>query len=303
MIKSLNAQAISDALSRAGLSPAKLAEQLDVSREAVSKWLHGESIPKPDKLLRLGTVLGLKLEELAVTAAPAPVPIASSQRREAGMTRDVHFDNAHEAGELLREFVDYLPQAGLTRAAVVKESSSDYDCVPKVKASPKSGGLAPLIAEVRNLIQSARRTAGSVVDTLQVRTNFEIGRRIVEHEQKGEKRAGYGQELLKILSARLTEEFGTGFSRSNLEYMRKFFSHMAGPGSSNFPAGCWEIGSEHDYSAACRKIYETVYFELDALCLPPRNQRLERTKLLRDRSHPVRLVRARTQTPESFLSL
>lgn len=45
--------------------------------------------------------------------------------------------------------------------------------------------LAPLVAEVRSLIQSARRPAASTVNTLQVLTNFEIGRRIVEHEQKG----------------------------------------------------------------------------------------------------------------------
>ena len=72
--------------------------------------------------------------------------------------------------------------------------------------------LGTLVAEVRSLIQSARHMAASTVNTLQVRTNFEIGRRIVEREQKGEKRAGYGQELLKALSARLTAEFGQGFS-------------------------------------------------------------------------------------------
>lgn len=54
-------------------------------------------------------------------------------------------------------------------------------------------------------------------------TNFEIGRRIVEHEQKGAKRAAYGAELLKELSARLTEEFGRGFSPVNLAHMRRFF--------------------------------------------------------------------------------
>jgi hypothetical protein len=54
-------------------------------------------------------------------------------------------------------------------------------------------------------------------------TNFEIGRRIVEHEQKGEKRAEYGKELLKELSIRLKEEFGGGFSAVNLSLMRKFF--------------------------------------------------------------------------------
>ncbi len=84
-------------------------------------------------------------------------------------------------------------------------------------------GFGPLIAEVRGLIQSARHTAATTVNTLQVLTNFEIGRRIVEHEQKGAKRAGYGTELLKELSAHLTREFGKGFSVSNLQLMRKFF--------------------------------------------------------------------------------
>ena len=93
----------------------------------------------------------------------------------------------------------------------------------KSKARPKPDGLAPLIAEVRSLIQSARRGAASVVNTLQVMTNFEIGRRIVEHEQKGKERAAYGAELLKELSARLTQEFGRGFSKANLEYMRRFY--------------------------------------------------------------------------------
>jgi len=64
-------------------------------------------------------------------------------------------------------------------------------------AKTKTDGLALLIAEVRNLIQSARRGVSSIIDTFQVMTNFEIGRRIVEHEQKGEKRAAYGAELLK----------------------------------------------------------------------------------------------------------
>jgi len=94
----------------------------------------------------------------------------------------------------------------------------------KAKAAPSKrngAGLAPLIAEVRGLIQSARQAAATAVNTLQVMTNFEIGRRIVEHEQKGVKRAAYGTELLKELSARLTEEFGSGFSERNLDYMRK----------------------------------------------------------------------------------
>ena len=83
--------------------------------------------------------------------------------------------------------------------------------------------LGPLITELRGLILSARHAAATTVNTLQVLTNFEIGRRIVEHEQKGEKRAEYGTELLKELSVRLTDEFGKGFSKANLEYMRRFY--------------------------------------------------------------------------------
>ena len=90
------------------------------------------------------------------------------------------------------------------------------------RASTRSA-LSPLIAELRGLILSARHTAASTINTLQVLTNFEIGRRIVEHEQKGAKRAEYGTELLKELSARLTEEFGRGFSTTNLKLMRQFF--------------------------------------------------------------------------------
>jgi predicted nuclease of restriction endonuclease-like (RecB) superfamily len=87
----------------------------------------------------------------------------------------------------------------------------------------KTGELAALLTEVRGLIQSARRSVAAVVDTFQVLTNFEIGRRIVEHEQKGAKRAEYGGEVIIELSIRLTEEFGRGFSRSNLQNMRSFF--------------------------------------------------------------------------------
>ncbi|MEW6364075.1 MAG: PDDEXK nuclease domain-containing protein [Acidobacteriota bacterium] len=81
-----------------------------------------------------------------------------------------------------------------------------------------------LLADIRNLILSARRAAVRSVDILQVLTCFEIGRRIVEHEQQGLVRAEYGQHILRELAERLIAEFGKGFSKSNLEYMRRFYS-------------------------------------------------------------------------------
>lgn len=87
--------------------------------------------------------------------------------------------------------------------------------------------LDPLIAEVRNLIQAARHAAATTVNSLQALTNFEIGRRIVEHEQKGAERAEYGELLIRTLATRLTEEFGRGFSKRNLDYMRRFYLDYA----------------------------------------------------------------------------
>lgn len=83
--------------------------------------------------------------------------------------------------------------------------------------------IGELLEQVRGLVHSARKTAAAAINSLQVHTNFEIGRMIVEHEQHGRQRAEYGKLVLKMLSERLSAEFGRGFSKSNLEYMRRFF--------------------------------------------------------------------------------
>lgn len=81
----------------------------------------------------------------------------------------------------------------------------------------------PLIKEIRELVQRARLTASRNVNILQVSTNFEIGRIIVEHEQKGKRRAEYGERVVRELARRLTDELGRGFSFTNLKYMRQFY--------------------------------------------------------------------------------
>lgn len=83
--------------------------------------------------------------------------------------------------------------------------------------------MNPLFIEIRELILNARKIISRGVDLAHVLTNYEIGHRIVNHEQGGTERAEYGKGVLIELSTRLTDEFGRGFSRSNLEYMRKFY--------------------------------------------------------------------------------
>ena len=79
------------------------------------------------------------------------------------------------------------------------------------------------IAEIKSLVNKARSMAYAAVNKAMVEAYWNIGRRIVEEEQKGENRAGYGQQLLKQLSAALTQEYGKGFSVGSLYYMRQFY--------------------------------------------------------------------------------
>jgi hypothetical protein len=83
--------------------------------------------------------------------------------------------------------------------------------------------VAKAYLEARALIESARNTVASGVDLVQVHTNFEIGRHLVEFEQYGDQRATYGDALLTLVADRLTDEFGKGFERSNMAYCRSFY--------------------------------------------------------------------------------
>ena len=86
--------------------------------------------------------------------------------------------------------------------------------------SVEYGGLIGGIAE---LLEAARHSAARSVNALMTATYWEIGRRIVEFEQGGEKRAEYGQALLARLADDLTARFGRGFSRQNLQRFRQFY--------------------------------------------------------------------------------
>jgi hypothetical protein len=76
---------------------------------------------------------------------------------------------------------------------------------------------------IRELIPGARATVARGMDLVQVHTNFEIGRRIAQEEQRDKGRAAFGDEIIKALADRLTGEFGKGFPFSNIKWMRLFY--------------------------------------------------------------------------------
>ncbi len=80
-----------------------------------------------------------------------------------------------------------------------------------------------ILNDIRQLIAQARQQVLRHVNSTMVQTYWLIGKRIVEEEQQGQKRAKYASEMLKHLSESLTKEFGEGFSATNLRQMRHFF--------------------------------------------------------------------------------
>ncbi|MCD8099381.1 MAG: PDDEXK nuclease domain-containing protein [Oscillospiraceae bacterium] len=85
-----------------------------------------------------------------------------------------------------------------------------------------------LAAKIEKLIDGAKKQTVTQINTIMVQTYYEIGQMIVESEQQGEIRAGYGKQVLKRLSEKLNGKFGKGFSVDNLENMRRFYLTYSG---------------------------------------------------------------------------
>ncbi len=89
--------------------------------------------------------------------------------------------------------------------------------------TPEKHPYSELIDKIGSLLQQGRQQAAQSVNTILVQTYWYIGQHIVEFEQKGNEKAEYGSQLFEKLSKDLTQNYGKGFGRSNLFYMRKLY--------------------------------------------------------------------------------
>ncbi len=96
-------------------------------------------------------------------------------------------------------------------------------------ASAVPTGYVDVRSGIVELLNAARHAAARNINALMTASYWEIGRRIVEAEQRGKRRAGYGEHLIQRLSLDLTQQFGRGFSARNLEQMRQFYLTRAIP--------------------------------------------------------------------------
>ena len=92
-----------------------------------------------------------------------------------------------------------------------------------------------ILGEVASIVKAARHSAAKTVNAVMTAAYWLIGRQIVEYEQRGEKRADYGEALVEQLSGDLTGRFGCGFGKSNLFDMRAFY--LACPDTFQTPSG------------------------------------------------------------------
>lgn len=84
-------------------------------------------------------------------------------------------------------------------------------------------GISSVVKEIKSLMEKARSSIASQVNTELLETYWNIGRVICEYEQTIPERADYGKQTLRALSKELTKELGKGFSVSNIQFMRRFY--------------------------------------------------------------------------------
>jgi predicted nuclease of restriction endonuclease-like (RecB) superfamily len=87
--------------------------------------------------------------------------------------------------------------------------------------------VAPLVERVAAILEEARSGVVRTVNSTMVLAYWHVGREVVEFVQRGAKRAEYGEQVLEVLSARLQERVGRGYSVRNLRYFRSFYQAYA----------------------------------------------------------------------------
>ena len=168
MQRVLRTDAIGDAMAALGLSQAAIARELDVSREAVSKWLRGRALPRPDKLLRLALLLGLTLDQTMEQVPDAADPVVAFRKMGARKTTEAHIARAQKMGRLLAPVVPYLPFDELVAPPLLKDPRLTYEYVERVAEAVRAEiGLEPSdVLDFEHLIRRFRELQAILIPVL-----------------------------------------------------------------------------------------------------------------------------------------
>ncbi len=148
MHKAIQKEGLLAALTQRGWTQRVLAQKIGVTPQAVTNWLQGADFPRPDKLLKLATVLRLNFDQLV--QQPADGPIVAFRKKAGTKTTDEHVLNARGIGYLLGPLVEFLPDVPSLRAGISspsQEYSKLQGMVSEVRAKLGVGDRAVLAYE------------------------------------------------------------------------------------------------------------------------------------------------------------
>lgn len=140
----LNLPAIKSAMANLGLTGSALAEKCEVSREAASNWLVGESTPRPSKLAKLAEVLGLSVDTLLEMENDTPEPVFAYRTKSNRAVSGASKLAAEELARHLQQVLPYVDPRSVFAPPQVVDPTLEEDHIRKVAESVRESlGLGP----------------------------------------------------------------------------------------------------------------------------------------------------------------
>lgn len=130
--KKLNLHNVTQRLALLGFSQSKLAAELGVSRQAVSKWMSDKMFPRPRKLLRLARLLDLPFDEIVMRIESEYEPVVAFRKKGSHKIAPAYIENAKDMGSLLEKLVPYLPFDKFSRPPSLIDPTLNYKYIHEI---------------------------------------------------------------------------------------------------------------------------------------------------------------------------
>ncbi|MYE25044.1 MAG: DUF1016 domain-containing protein [Gammaproteobacteria bacterium] len=166
-----------------------------------------------------------------MTREPRPTPgVAAAKRKGHGRSRGTIAEAVFASLRLTSSSTD-------RRTGTMANRDVERTTEHQPGSEEREAALATAISDVDTIVNAARSSASRSVNAALTSAYWLLGQRIVEFEHSGQERAEYGSELIARLADELTAQFGRGFSRQNLQYIRQFLLSFAPGRIGQTPSG------------------------------------------------------------------
>jgi len=165
MEKQLNSDSVKSALTSLGWNQKQLADEIGVSSQAVTNWMKGADFPRPNKLLKLATTLGLGFDQLVIQSTKQP--IVAFRKKGGSITTDEHLLNATSMGAMLKPLIKFLPESNALRTQI-QSPSLDYEKLQAAASEVRSriGLGSHAILEYSQLIKEFNKNGAVIIPVM-----------------------------------------------------------------------------------------------------------------------------------------